>query len=497
MLPRASPAIDFSRPEPAFRTGPDCRGGSVRPSAPGRQGGESHHFHSNGTAVIHRANRLWIGLLLLAIAANWFILFVLIPTESARLRPLYNGNVYADGYDQLAENLAEGNGYRFYPDTARTLLREPGYPILLAGIFLAFGKNFTAVKLTNMALALATAYLLSRIARKLSTSGLLILGAPLLFLFHPETLFAESRGGVEILFACVLTLYILTVYRALESNRWWDYLVSGIILGLTVLIRSTPILFPFILLGYLLFIARARRQKALVFRNFALIMIAMAVVLAPWVIRNYSLTGKFVPTASVLGVAAHAGFYISSHQGIGNVALDTEAARERDMLARELGYSFRAGYYQYFYSSADEVAFSQYLFRRVLGEYENSPLLLVKTVGLNLIRFWYGGKTWMSVAVNAALQTPFLVLAILGIAFFLKNGRFKDIAPPVLLIVYVVAVSTPILAQARYSVPLVPFVSMLACFGLLAFMGRLRGEQAAAEHVATAVLVGSHQRADG
>jgi len=179
------------------------------------------------------------------------------------------------------------------------------------------------------------------------------------------------------------------------------------------------------------------------------------------------LTGEFVPTASVLGVAADAGFYLSSHHAIGNLVLDTQAARERDELARGLGYAFRAGYYQYFYSSADELAFSHYLFRRVVQGYLNSPGLFLETVSLNLLRFWCGGKTLASVVMAAILQVPFHV----------KSGRFSEIAPMVLLVLYIVAVSLPILAQARYSVPLVPFLSLFACAGLGVLTTRLRGER--------------------
>jgi dolichyl-phosphate beta-glucosyltransferase len=417
--------------------------------------------------MICRPKSLWICSCLFIIAVNVIILFVLIPEASSRINQFYSSNRYADGYDQLADNLAEGNGYRFYPDTAETLMREPGYPMLLAGIFMVFGKNFAFVKLANLILALAVAYLMTRIARKLSDNRLLILGSPLLFLFHPETLIAESRGGIEILFTLMLTLFTLTVYRAVKSNRWWDYLLSGAVLGLAVLVRSTPILFPVVLLGYFLLFERAENQKVAILRNFILMTVAMFIVLSPWIIRNYSLTGKFVPTASVLGVSAHTGLYLSTHQAIGNLLLDTEAASERSKLAHELGYHFKDGYYQYFYSSADEVTFSQYLFNRVVHEYESSPLLFIKTVGLNFLKFWCGGKTWKAVAMNAIVQLPFLALAIMGIVRCLRNDRSKELAPLVLLIIYIVAVSMPILAQARYSEPLNPFLSILAFIPLV------------------------------
>jgi 4-amino-4-deoxy-L-arabinose transferase-like glycosyltransferase len=418
---------------------------------------------------------LWIGAFLVVAALNSVLLFIIIPQASKRVSPSYNVEQSPDGYDQLATNLATGKGYRFYPDTAPTLLREPGYPVLLAGVFIAFGRSFTAIKLANMLLAFSVAYFMTLLARKASDSRLVIFGSPLLFLIHPETVIAESRGGVEILFALMLTLFILTLYRAIQTGRLWDYLASGAVLGLTALVRSTVILLPLAVLAYLLIVQRGIGQRGKAVRNATVMAAAMFVMLFPWIGRNYSLTAKFVPTTSILGVAAHTGLYLSTHRVFGNVLADTNAARERSELAHDLGYRFKDGYYQYFYASADEVAFSQYLFKRVLDEYANSPLLFIRTVFYNLFNFWCGGKTWQAAALDAIVQFPLVALALMAVVLWTRNGRVEAIAPLALTIVYIVAASAPILAQARYSAPLIPFLSILACGALSTAWRRFSG----------------------
>jgi 4-amino-4-deoxy-L-arabinose transferase-like glycosyltransferase len=405
-----------------------------------------------------------VGWLLVFIAINCAVVLLLIPRASMVLAGSYNVNAYADGYDQLATNLADGNGYRFYAYTAPTLLREPGYPMVLAAIYMLFGRTFTLVLLANIVLASFAAYLITRIARILSASRLVVLGAPLLFLFHPGTLIAESRGGVEILFGLLLMLYMVTVYRAIRTGKWWGYLVCGAVLGLAVLVRSTPILFPIALLAYLLFV---ERQRLAAFRNVGAMVMAMFVVLSPWIGRNYVLTSQFVPTASVLGVSAQAGLYLSTHPTIGNAQVDTEAFLERNRLAQQLGYHFKPGYYQYFYSSADEVAFSRYLFKTVLDEYRKRPLLFIKTIVCNLVNFWCAGKNWKSVAMDMVLQFLLVGSAAVGVVACIRNGRLGAVGPMALLILYIVGVSLPILAQARYSAPLIPFLSILACKALV------------------------------
>jgi len=419
--------------------------------------------------MIRRQNPL-ISLGLLAVIVQVLLLFVVIPALSTRVTTLYTQDHFADGYDQLAENLASGNGYRFYPDTARTLMREPGYPVFLAGIMRLFGNNFAAVKLANMLLALVTAWLMVRLTSLVSTDRMLVVIAPLLFLFHPATLIAESRGSVEILFTCMMVLFFWALYTSLGRGNWKLYVATGGALGLAVLVRSTPMLFPFFLLAYLLLAERKRIPAWAICRNVAIVVITMLAVLSPWIIRNYVVSRRFVPTASVLGISAHAGEYICAHRSENKpwYLLDRDAAQERSRLALQLGYSFKDGYYyQSFFSTDDELKFSGYLAHRVFNDYERNPLLCAKCIGLNVFNFWFTGKTRVSTAMNVAVQLPYLVLAVIGIVRCTKRGQFALIGPMVLFILYVMAIHVPILAQARYSVPLIPLLSILAAMALV------------------------------
>ena len=404
------------------------------------------------------------------------ILFFVIPRLSPQVSGAYIPKIFGDGYDQLAENLANGTGYRFYPDTALTLMREPGYPILLAGLTKAFGASFTVVKISNMILAIATAWLLMRIGISLMPRGaaqntFLVLGPPVLFLFHPGVLIAESRGGVEMLFAFLITLLLLMIFKALASNRWQDYLLCGLVLGITVSVRSTPMLFPVPLFAYMMIVERRRLSFIAICRNIMVMILTMIAVLSPWIARNYMLTGKFIPTGSVLGVSAQAGQYIGKHQFEGKPywILDREAARERDRLAIGLGYPFEdgaEGYYQTFYKTADEINFSNYLLKKVVAEYQGSPMLFVRCMTQNVFNFWFAGKTWNATAMNAMIQLPYLALAGLGAFRLIRTKSARTAGLLVLFVAYVMAVHVPILAQARYSIPLISVIAILASAGL-------------------------------
>lgn len=410
-----------------------------------------------------------IRLIVACMALNAVLVVALIPALSARLKPFYSGDIYADGYNLLASNLVAGNGYRFYPDTANTLIREPGYPVLLAGIIKAFGESIVAVQVVNWCFVAAAAMLVALLAQKITTNAIAPLLAPLLFIFHPATLVAESRAGVEAVLTFLVTFSIFLIYRATESNKASDHTIAGIVLGLTVLVRSVPMLFPIFLLVYCIARGPGSVPMRKIVSNIVVLIIAMFLTMSPWIVRNFRVTHRFMPTASVLGISMQAGQYICEHGSEGKpwFLLDREASQERDQIASQLGLRMKEGeiYYQVFYSTQDELNFSQYLAHRAVEKYLASPSLCLKCISSNLINFWIAGKDWHSRFLNGIVQAPLLACAAWGFVLsFRSRNRFAGLA--LLFIVYSIAVCLPILAQARYSVPLLPLLSVFAALAL-------------------------------
>lgn len=440
----------------------------------------------------------WVGYLVLGIILHGVLLFAVIPALGPNLKAFYNEEQFADGYELLADNLNAGYGYRFYPETAKTLMREPGYPLFLAALRRTFGRNMVVVEIANMVLAIMTAACMVLLAKRIFSElqlprSLPVVVAPLLYLFSPGILIAESRGGLELLFSLLITLFMLGVDKAVRTNELRYYAASGAILGVTVLVRSTPMLFPAFLFLYLFFVERKRIATLAIVRNVTVMICVMVTVMSPWIIRNYKLTGKFVPTASVLGVSAQAGQYINTHLFEGRPwwLLDREASRERDKIAADLGLPFedgKQGYYQTFYRSDDEIRFSSYLMHSVIEQYKQSPLVFVRCLTQNVFNFWFAGKSWMATAGDVAAQLPYLILAGIGIVFCAKARRLRTIGPLILFIGYVWAVHIPILAQARYSIPL---LSLTCCLGTLGLMALRKPAAAVSPQTSNASLVES------
>jgi 4-amino-4-deoxy-L-arabinose transferase-like glycosyltransferase len=409
------------------------------------------------------------------VALKAIAIFVVLPIVARSLSHSY-GIGFADDYDLLGWSLSQGNGYRFLPDTAPTLMREPGYPLFLAGLFWLFGKSLGAIRVANLLLTAITAWLTYRLADRIFSSKAIAFLASVLLLIHPAIFVAELRGGVEILFTLLIVCFISALLAALQSGRFKDFFLAGLVLGVATLVRSTALLFPVFLVPFFLLWKSARPSWIRACGVIAVVLAGAMITISPWMIRNWKVAGVPIPTSSVQPIAAHAGQYICSNRSLYSnfQDLDSEAAEFRSRFGTQHGFRFAGGYYMYFYDVKDELAFSKLLAQHVIENYERSPTLIFRCSAINVFNFWFTGKDWTATAMNALVQLPYLILGVLGMIFTLKSGRGSDGGILMLFIAYLMLVHLPVHAQARYSVPLIPLLAIFAAVAALNIRSRLR-----------------------
>ena len=427
----------------------------------------------------------WKPILLILFAAmvvNAAVVLVGLPEVRRPLAPTYSMD-FGDLYDLIAKNLDQGNGYRVEPTMGNTMLREPGYPLLLAAVFKLGGYGIQQARVACVLLALGAALLLLQLTRNIIGDAMTALAASLLFLLYPGILVAEARAGIEIPSIFTMLLFMLVVYSAVEKGCLWRYWVAGLLLGVAVLVRSEVLLFPLFLLVYFFVGARGWAERRKVVERVAVLALGAAVVMSPWIIRNYFLVHEFVPTATVAGVAAQEGLYTCENAASGEPFwLEQEnAGLERAELATQLGKPFVGPYYQLFYTPHDEVAFNHALLNQVSTEYRRHPALLARCAAKNVFfNFWFLGKSWQSTLLNVMVQVPLLGLAIGGAAVLRRRGLLSKVSIALLYILYIPAVHAPIIAHARHSMLIVPFLVPLAAVSLVSAWRALRMQNSGA-----------------
>jgi Dolichyl-phosphate-mannose-protein mannosyltransferase len=390
------------------------------------------------------------------------------------ISPLY-GIGHADNYYSLAKNISHGRGLRFDPDTSLTLMREPGYPYFLAVFVHEFEDYNRAAVIANIVLTALTAFLMFNLTRQLIAMRWVAVVGPVLYMIHPGVILAELRSGVEVLYIFLLLIFLSVLRTALSSESTRAYIYAGLVLGVTTLVRSTALLFPAALVVHTFLF---KRDPSSLFRSAvraALVMACAFLVLTPWIVRNYALVGKFVPTASVQGIAMQVGNYLCTHDdGTRSFEeLDLEAAAERNKLAAQYGYRFKPYYYQYFYDPHDEVTFSDTLGAAVIRQYVQSPSIFFKCTAENVFNFWFQGKNRTSTLGNMAVQSFYLILAGVGLFLGYRKMDKPTLALLLLFVGYTMAVYAPIHAQARYSLQVMPILAILAAIPICTVMARV------------------------
>lgn len=412
-------------------------------------------------------------LLFLVFTVKILLLFVVVPYFDSLYPKLYSINEFPDHYADIAWNVASGAGYRIYPDTNETMIREPGYIYLLAMLFLLFGKNITIVKLANLLFSFMTAYFMFKMGEKLKINKLAVRLAVLFFLLHPAIILSESRAGVESLFITLVLITIYTLYVALDTNRSIHYAIAGVMIGVTTLTRSTilPFVLPFYI--YLLISKHKTIPMRKIHLNMAVMIVSLSLVLSVWSIRNYRLAGTFNPLGTVLGDSLHSGLYTNLNYFSVKTydQLSGEAAHEGNKINKELGIRFRSGFFATYYDVQDEIKHSNELKKIVFSKYRASPKLFVKCVLLNCYRFWFQGNTRKTVYLNIFLVGPILILSFVGIYLALKEKCNVHLL--LLFMASFIVVHLPVMAHSRHHVSLIPFLMLLCGLSLSKLLFKL------------------------
>ena len=230
----------------------------------------------------------------------------------------FDGKVYA----QIARNVLEQHVYSHATEAPfdPSLIRLPGYPLFLAGIYAVFGHgDNTAVRVAQALLDTATCALIALLAfywepdeklkRKSAMAALALAAACPFSTIYVATILTETP---TIFLAVALCLAATLAFQAGNQRRavfWW--LATGLISGLAVLFRPDSGLFA-AAIGITLLVTTLKHAKNAeeatpenrVLSGFAqaaflgaLFSVAFCLVLVPWTIRNHRVFHLFQPLA--------------------------------------------------------------------------------------------------------------------------------------------------------------------------------------------------------
>ncbi|HEX7447927.1 MAG TPA: glycosyltransferase family 39 protein [Pirellulales bacterium] len=376
----------------------------------------------------------------------------------------------SDTYWTLARELAAGRAFQYGSPDAR-VFRTPGYPLLLAPLFLIndqpsvmWGRWLSAVCGT---LAVAGVYAL---AARLFDRHTALLAAALAAVYPGAiamSVVVLSEAPFCPLVAAQLATWVAS-WRTLRGNRcppathggqcppyasessaltpsgeWRSLLwaaASGGLGGLATLMRPSWLLFiPFAVLAGLVLSDRRRRMLS----GGLVMLAALVAVMLPWWVRNARVVGHFVPTTLQVGASLYDGL---NPRADGSSRMDFVAPFEQ-IERRE--------------DAASDEPFEYRLDRRLrqaaLDWAAGHPKKVARLAVVKFIRLWNlwpndprqrgGLMRW----VSAAAYLPMLVLALVGI--WRTHGRWWPAAVCWLPAVYLTLLHVVFVSSIRYREP--------------------------------------------
>ncbi len=186
----------------------------------------------------------------------------------------------------IANAVADGRGFvtpivPFGADPVPTAHKPPLYPLVLAAVSLLDG-GYRAHHVATALIGAATIPVIALLARHLvgRPAGLIAGG---LTAAYPVFVAADASLRSETLYVLLIALTLLAAYRAYDFPSAWRFAQLGVVIALAALTRSEALLLFVLLVPPLL--ARVEQGRAL---RLAVAGLAVAVVLAPWLIRCWT-----------------------------------------------------------------------------------------------------------------------------------------------------------------------------------------------------------------
>jgi len=327
----------------------------------------------------------------------------------------------SESYWMLAEAVAHGEPYQTNPD--RRVFRTPGYPVLLAGLFWTAGGEppvfWAGVLNAVLGVVVVAGVILLTDALFDQKSALL---AGIAAAVYPGAISTSTFVLSEAPFCPFMLLHLVLWVMAWKTPDKKRQAVlatgGGVLAGIATLMRPSWLLFTPFALGLALIGSRRQRVRHVWIGTW--LIVGLVVAMSPWWIRNWRITGGFVPTTLQVGESLYDGLHPQANGASDMRFVD----RFRDELRQEDALRESAG--------QDIACFEQRLDRRMrdaaLAWARENPGRVVQLAGTKFLRIW---NIWPNEAslrnsffcvIMMVGYTPLLILGLCGVWKFAGRG---------------------------------------------------------------------------
>jgi hypothetical protein len=382
--------------------------------------------------------------------------------------------------DAVGWNIAQGNGFTASPKAPWVpgIFRSPGYPLYLAVIYSLAGHSVYAALYGQAVLDASTAVLAAVLGSYFLAPRVAALGG-LLYAIYPYAAYYCGCLGQDVLLTFAFVLSMVTMTRAARAS-WKPHLwiVVGLLLGFAGLIK------PFMLLAaaisaVLIWQAYARGRERFV--AMSALSAGLALMIVPWIVRNYKVFDRFVPVAvGGSGICLvmsldelRGGAQFMMDKNINSAGIQDAYKTMRDSAAdggppSPLDDQRAAVYLAQLRDGQDLIEWEAGQVRKFAQEVK--PVL--PQFGLLLLRrmprLWLSGNaighSRMVALVSSSLSWLVLVPGLAGM--WMLRRSWKLLLPLYLVVLIVTAIYTPYAPETRYTLPARPIMLLFVAVSL-------------------------------
>jgi 4-amino-4-deoxy-L-arabinose transferase-like glycosyltransferase len=357
---------------------------------------------------------------------------------------------YTAYYEPVARNLVNNHSF-VLPDATLAIRYPPGFPSLLAFAFAV--SSLTAIPeaaVLSMLILLAmgsSSVLIYMFAKSVwgPVPGLI---AALAWISNPFALWLTKQPNSEVPFLVMFYTAIYLFWRNLLTKNvaWYDYLWSGVLLGVTSLIRPIAIGAVFILSAALLLLATHMKIRSRLLLIGVMLAGNVAAVL-PWQLWVYHETGKIIILST--------GGLPSIREGL-TYAVDLDGYRVTSKIPEDVLALMQD------VNSRSTASFGEIL-SVLIQQIEERPQALAKLLTMKAARSWYGTDSGRYESGIMLLQSLFLLSVLwCSVVCWRQGGVAKNLAIVVwALVFYFWAMTILVFSIVRYMVPALGLLTVM------------------------------------
>jgi 4-amino-4-deoxy-L-arabinose transferase-like glycosyltransferase len=365
----------------------------------------------------------------------------------------------SESYWMLAETVARGEPYQTNPD--RRVFRTPGYPLLLASLFCTAGGEppimwARAMNAVLGVVAVAGVILLTELLFDQKSALLAGIAAAV----YPGAISTSTFVLSEAPFCPFMSLHLILwvmAWKAPDKKRQAVLAAGGgVLAGVATLMRPSWLLFVPFAMGLALIGSPRQRVRHAWIGTW--LIVGLVAAMSPWWIRNWRVTGSFVPTTLQVGESLYDGLNPQANGASDMRFVDRFRAELRQEDARRES------------AEHDGASFEQRLDQRMrdaaVAWASQNPGQVVRLAGVKFLRMW---NIWPN---EPSLRNPlFRVIVMLGYVPLLVLGccgiwRFAGRGWPYVLCflpaVYFTCLHVVFIGSIRYRQPAMLLLVVLA-----------------------------------